>query len=153
MSKPNAYWSLGALWLVHADGDETGGEFALVEALEPPGLMPPLHVHHRASQTMYVLEGELTVYTPGKEVALGPGDVHHTPKGVPHTYKATSSRPVRILEVEAPAGFERFVEAAGQAADELTLPPPPDGDEDFEQAIALAAEHGIEILGPPGALP
>jgi mannose-6-phosphate isomerase-like protein (cupin superfamily) len=152
MSKAKAYRSLGTLMVVHADGEQTGGDFALVEALEPPGLMPPLHVHHDASQTMYVLEGELTVYTPGKEVVVGPGEVHHTPKGVPHTYQVTSNEPARILEVEAPAGFERFVAAAGQETDELTLPPASDP-EDFEQAIAVAAEYGIEVLGPPGTLP
>lgn len=152
MSTARAYRSLGTLMVVHADGEQTGGEFALVEALEPPGLMPPPHVHHRASQTMYVLEGELTVYTPGNEVVLGPGQVHHTPKGVPHTYKVTSDGPARILEVEAPAGFERFVAAAGEETDELTLPPA-DAEQDFERAIAVAAEYGIEVLGPPGTLP
>lgn len=101
---------------------------------------------------MYVLEGELTVYTPGTEVVVGPGEVHHTPKGVSHTYKVTSQQPARILEVSAPAGFERFVAAAGEPTAELTLPPV-DAPEDFDQAIALAAEHGIEVLGPPGTLP
>jgi hypothetical protein len=35
----------------------------------------------------------------------------------------------------------------------LTLPPLPDQPPDFERLAALAAEHGIEILRPPGALP
>jgi mannose-6-phosphate isomerase-like protein (cupin superfamily) len=147
-----AYWSLGALFIVHVDGEETGGEFALVEAIEPPGLMTPLHVHHRESQTMFVFEGEVTVYLPGKTLVVGPGESVYKPKGVPHTYKLTSETPARLLEVEAPAGFERFVAAAGDVARELTVPPRVEN-ADFTRAIALAPDYGIEILGPPGALP
>jgi hypothetical protein len=32
----------------------------------------------------------------------------------------------------------------------LTLPPPPDSPPDPAQLAALAAEYGIEIIGPPG---
>lgn len=32
----------------------------------------------------------------------------------------------------------------------LDFPPPASGPPDMERLAALAAEHGIEILGPPG---
>jgi hypothetical protein len=57
------------------------------------------------------------------------------------------------LVVNSPSGFEDFVAAAGEPAAELTLPPPAQEPPDMERVAALAAEHGIEILGPPGALP
>jgi hypothetical protein len=56
------------------------------------------------------------------------------------------------MEVCSPAGFEDFVIAAGMPATTLTLPPadlPPD----LERIAALAAEHDIQVLGPPGELP
>lgn len=40
--------------------------------------------------------------------------------------------------------------AADQPAQALTIPPPPGEPPDPAQMATLAAEHGIEILGPPG---
>ena len=65
----------------------------------------------------------------------------------------TSSEPARLLDINSPAGFDRFIAAAGRPAERLTLPPEPDEPPDFDLLAALAAEHGLELLGPPGALP
>jgi hypothetical protein len=48
------------------------------------------------------------------------------------------------------AGFDEFVAPARQRAANLVLPPP---EPDFERLWAIADEHGIDILGPPGELP
>jgi hypothetical protein len=40
--------------------------------------------------------------------------------------------------------------AVGEPAAALTLPPPPTTPPDVERLTAVAAEYGIEILGPPG---
>ena len=40
---------------VKATGDETGDAFSLLEADEPPGFGPPLHIHHNAAEAFYVL--------------------------------------------------------------------------------------------------
>jgi mannose-6-phosphate isomerase-like protein (cupin superfamily) len=151
MSK--AYWFYGDLVIVHVAGEETEGRFSLLEWLQPPDEWTPLHVHRGADQTMYVLEGELTLYLPGRAVVAGPGKVVHGPKNVPHTEWVSSDHPLRQVEVNAPAGFEKFIVAAGQPAAELTLPPSDQPPLDLERLIALAAEHDIEVLGPPGSLP
>jgi quercetin dioxygenase-like cupin family protein len=125
-----------------ADGDATAGALGLVEMVEaPPGDMPPLHVHRETDEGFYLLEGELTLYTPGEQVTLGPGDYLLAPRGIPHTYRV-GAQPARWLVTSLPAGFERFVAAVS----ELDAPDP-------ERLGRLAAEHGIEILGPPGMLP
>lgn len=148
-----AYWLFADLAIVHLSGDQTGGRFSLIEWLMPPDDMTPLHVHRRDSQTIYVLEGEVTSYLPGSSRVCGPGEFIHHPAGVPQTHRVTSEGPARVLDINSPAGFDEFVAAAGEAAGELTLPLPPDASPDFERLAALAAEHGLEILGPPGALP
>ena len=114
----------------------------IVEMIEvPAGDMPPLHVHHSSDECFYVIEGEVTLYLPGAERTLGPGDFILAPRGVPHTYRV-GEEPCHWLVVSQPAGFERFV-AAVAALDE----PTPD------ELAAIAADHDIEILGPPGTLP
>jgi hypothetical protein len=61
--------------------------------------------------------------------------------------------PVRLLDVNSPAGFDAFVAAAGEPALSLTLPPADSPPPDVDRLGGIAAEHGVEILGPPGALP
>ena len=144
-------WFYGDLVLVHLCGRETGGRFCLLEFLQPPGEMTPLHVHRGADQAMYVLEGEITLYLPGRTVRAGRGRCAYGPRAVPHTERVGSAG-VRLMEVCSPAGFEDFVIAAGVPATSLTLPPT-ELAPDLERIAALAAEHDIDVIGPPGELP
>jgi mannose-6-phosphate isomerase-like protein (cupin superfamily) len=146
-----AVWFYGDLVVVHLSGRETDGRFCLLEWLQPPGEMTPLHVHRCADQAMYVLEGEMTLYLPGRVVTAGLGACAYGPRGVPHTERVGPAG-VRAMEVCSPAGFEDFVIAAGVPASALTLPPA-DLSPDLERIVSLAAEHDIEVLGPPGELP
>jgi quercetin dioxygenase-like cupin family protein len=148
-----AYWTLSRLFVVHVSGEETQEALSLVEGLLPRDAMTPLHVLPRASQILYVLEGELTAYLPGVERVLRRGDSMFQPVGVPQTHRVTSSQAARVLAITSPAGFERFVAEAGRPAESLTLPPPDDSPPDLELLSAIAAEHGMELLGPPGMLP
>jgi quercetin dioxygenase-like cupin family protein len=141
-----AYWSLGHLVTVHVPGENTEGRFSFLEHLSPPAERPPLHIHNREGQLWYVLEGELTVNLAGQTRRCGPGEWAYGPPGVPHTHEVTSRTPARILEVNSPAGFEDFVAAAGQPAEELRLPA---GPPDFSRAIALAPDYGIDLVDVP----
>lgn len=119
----------------------TGSGLGLVEMLDvPAGSMSPLHVHHDDDEGFFVLGGSVTLFLPGEEIALGEGDFAEAPRGVPHAYRV-GERPARWL-VTSTGGFERFV------ADVSALGAP-----DPERLAAVAAEHRIEILGPPGMLP
>ena len=108
----------------------------------PPGQMPPLHVHHTHDEGFYVVDGELTLYMPGEQVTLRRGDFFLAPRGVPHVYRVSDDGPASWLCTSHPAGFERFV-AHVASLDE----------QDPATVTQVAAEYGIEILGPPGAMP
>jgi quercetin dioxygenase-like cupin family protein len=148
-----AHWMQSRLFIVHISGEETEERLSLIEGLLPPDAMTPLHVLPRSGQILYVLEGELTAYLPGVSRVLRRGDSMYQPVGVPQTHRVTSSEPARVLAITTPAGFERFVAEAGQPAEGLTLPPPEESPPDLERLASIAAEHGIELLGPPGTLP
>src|SRR4051812_41818338 len=82
---------------VLADDEETGGAFGLVDMIEvPPGHMPPLHVHHSEDEGFYVVDGEVTLYMPGREITARPGDFVLAPRGVPHAYR-NGDTPARWL--------------------------------------------------------
>ena len=137
IAQPDTVNFLGATARVLA----SGGTLGLVHMDMPAGEMPPLHVHHNEDEGFYVLGGELTLYLPGESVTLRSGDFFLAPRGVPHAYEAGPDG-ARTLVSSVPSGFERFVEAVA-ALDELSP----------EILGGVAAEHGIEILGPPGARP
>jgi quercetin dioxygenase-like cupin family protein len=147
-----ALWFLGTLATVKASSETTGGRVAVIEHVAPRGMGSPLHVHRREDEWFYVIEGELTFWVGGRVTAAPSGSFVFGPRDIPHTFQVSSER-ARFLLVAEPAGFEDFMRAAAEPAGALTLPPPPAGPPDPARLAALAAEHGIEILGPPGIPP
>jgi quercetin dioxygenase-like cupin family protein len=144
-------WFIDGLVHIHVSGDETGGQYSLLENHVPQGDMPPLHVHHDEDEVFHVLDGELTLFLPGQEVALSAGETFRAPRDIPHTYRVESTT-ARLLVFCAPARFDGFVRAVSEPAPEEELPPR-GRPFDPEAFAATAAEYGIDLLGPPGALP
>jgi quercetin dioxygenase-like cupin family protein len=145
----DAYWFLDILTIFKATTRTTGGGFALLEQRAAKGAGPPLHVHRREAESFYVLDGELTIWAGGQLIEAPAGSFVYGPPNVPHTFTVASDE-ARFLLLTQPAGFDAFLRAFGQAATSATLPPPASEPPDVERLTALAAEHGIEILGPPG---
>ena len=149
--RPEPRWFIDNLARVHVRGDDTDGRYGVVELAGRAGDMPPLHVHHGGDELFYVLEGRMTLFLPGEHVELEAGDAFRAPRDVPHVYRVDSET-ARWLAFCEPAGFDAFVLETSEpaAADEL----PPAGRAHDPAALAEAgARYGIELLGPPGALP
>src|SRR3954449_11878587 len=91
------------------DGDETGGNFSLVEhPIAPRHLAAPLHIHEREDEYSYVLEGRLGALLGDEVVYAEPGDLVFKPRNQWHTFWNAGDTECRILEIISPAGFERF---------------------------------------------
>jgi quercetin dioxygenase-like cupin family protein len=144
-----ARWFLGALCTIKASGDQTGGRAAVTENWAPRGHGSPLHVHQREDEWFYVLSGELTFWVDGRVTTAPEGSFVFGPRGVPHTFTVTSDE-ARFLLVVEPAGLDDFIRTLSEPADSLTLPPAGVEPPTMDAMMAAAAEHGIEILGPPG---
>lgn len=144
-----ALWFLGVLVTIKATAESTNGRVAVIEHLGPRGSGSPLHVHHNEDEWFYVTEGELTFWVGGRIIVAGAGSFVYGPRDIPHTF-AVSSDQARFLLVTEPAGFENFVRALAVPAERLGIPPAPTAPPDMEEMQRLAAEYGIEILGPPG---
>ena len=113
--------------------------------------MPPLHVHHRDDEAFYVLDGELSLFVAGEQFVLATGQAALAPRGVPHSYRVESEE-AHWLVITTPAGFESFVREVAEPAPAEELPRAGRPHDPAVLAQA-AAKVGIEILGPPGALP
>ena len=142
-------WFFGGLATIKADGAATGGRVLVTEQLVPRGGGSPLHVHHNEDEWFYVLEGELTIWVGGQTVVAGAGAFVFGPRDVPHTF-IVSSEQARFLLVTEPAAFEGFIRALAVPADAPEIPPAPTAPPDMGPVLSAAAEHGLEILGPPG---
>lgn len=142
-----ARWWLGGLATIKATGKETDGHYTLVEVLDPEGEQP-LHVHHREDEGFWVLEGEVTFEVGEKTIKASPGSFVFGPKDVPHRYTVESG-PAKILYVLSPAGFEEFIYATSEPAQERALPPQPEGppsEAEIEQLRAIVRQYGAELL-------
>src|SRR5690349_22962866 len=68
---------------------------------------PSAHVHDDEDDAFYVLDDELVFVVEGEEVAAPAGTFVLVPPGVLHTFVNRTAAPVRILNIHAPAGFDR----------------------------------------------
>ena len=101
--------SIGVRFMI--DGDEAGGGFSLVEHPMPPrALAAPLHRHNLEDEYSFVLEGRMGALLGDDVVEAGPGDLVFKPRKQWHTFWNAGDEPCRILEIIAPAGFEKFFE-------------------------------------------
>jgi mannose-6-phosphate isomerase-like protein (cupin superfamily) len=99
---------LGAFEMsVKASAEETGGMFSLLEADEPPGFGPSLHIHHNAAEAFYVLEGEYLMFLDGREVSCPAGSFIFIPAGMQHGFRVGSvaSRKLNLYTPAAMVGY------------------------------------------------
>jgi mannose-6-phosphate isomerase-like protein (cupin superfamily) len=144
-------WLLGMLITFKAVSEETGGDYSLWEATVPPQLGAPPHIHHRETESFYVLEGAFEFIRGGRTVRAGVGDFVHVPQGVVHGFTSVGPGPSRLLGIVTPGGLhEQLLAGLGEPAKAATLPPPPAGPPDVQRMAEIARKYDTELLPPPG---
>ena len=68
---------------------------------------PALHVHDDEDDAFFVLDDEITFLLGDDELVAAAGTFVLVPPGVEHTFANRSDHPVRMLNIHAPAGFDR----------------------------------------------
>ncbi len=130
---------MGGFVIYKLAGGDTGGAFALVEhRLGPKVLAAPMHTHHDEDEFSYVLAGEIGAQIGDEVIRAGVGSLVVKPRGVAHTFWNEGTEEARLLELIAPAGFERYFE---ELAGLLDAPGPPDP----ARILELAARYGMEM--------
>jgi mannose-6-phosphate isomerase-like protein (cupin superfamily) len=67
------------------------------------------HVHDGEDDAFYILEGELTFFGDDEEERAGAGAFVLAPSGVEHGFRNETDAAVRMLNIHAPAGFDRRI--------------------------------------------
>jgi quercetin dioxygenase-like cupin family protein len=147
----NSAWYLDQLITFLAIGEDTDGRFALLRVRGIQGAEPPAHVHTHEDETIYLLQGELTVSASGERLHACPGDTVTIPRGVEHTVRHDTVEVLFLLQF-SPAGFERYFHEMSEPAEYLGLPPHP-VPLDRARMVVTAAQYGCVFTGlSPGSV-
>jgi mannose-6-phosphate isomerase-like protein (cupin superfamily) len=122
-----------------ADGADTSGAFALLEAAEPPDFGPPLHIHRDAAEAFYILEGEYRVFIDEQAYRCPAGSFIYIPAGIQHGFQV-GSMPSRKLNLYTPAAMVGYFDQLSAAIR--------DGDADPARLDEIAQAHGMDVIGP-----
>jgi quercetin dioxygenase-like cupin family protein len=141
-------WVVGDRYTVKAGGEDTGGAYALIEAMVPPGGGPPPHIHHREDEAFYILEGEVSIHVDGRDITAGVGSWITLARGSLHHFKNVGDRPARMLIVVTPSGLEQYFLEVGRAAQDGDGDTVPSTYEDIERLLAFAPRYGLELRLP-----
>jgi mannose-6-phosphate isomerase-like protein (cupin superfamily) len=128
--------SIGVRFLI--GGEDTTEGFSLVEhPMSPRALAAPLHLHTREDEYSFVLEGRMGALLGDDVVEAGPGDLVFKPRNQWHTFWNAGDEPCRILEIIAPAGFERFFRELSDLGGALNADP--------DEFGRLRERYGLEM--------
>jgi mannose-6-phosphate isomerase-like protein (cupin superfamily) len=132
---------LGAFGMtLKADAEQTAGVVSVLEAEEPPGFGPPIHVHHDSAEAFYILEGEYIMYLDDREVTCPAGSFIFIPLGVRHGF-TVGNVPSRKLVFFFPAAMVGYFDdlAAALGRDDV----------DDGRLSEIARAHSMEVVGQP----
>ena len=126
--------------VVKADAASTGGVVSVLEATEPPGFGPPIHVHHDAAEVFYVLQGEYVMHLDGEEVRCPAGSFVFIPLGAKHGFNV-GDVPSRKLNFYFPATMIGYFDDLAAALGRANVTD--------DELASIARAHSMEIVGPP----
>jgi mannose-6-phosphate isomerase-like protein (cupin superfamily) len=119
---------------LHVDSERSGGTMVAAEVTIPAGGGPPALHRHPSAELYRVQRGELALYLGDDRISAGEGAVVHIPGGTAHTIRNETDAEAQAFVVFTPGTeMERFVRAVAASPGDV---------------LALAREHGIEMLTP-----
>ena len=139
---------VGDVYRFLATGEETGGKYAMWEAIVPPGGGPPPHIHRREEEAFYVLDGEITFQIGEQRLVATAGMFANMPIGSLHSFKNETGKPAKMLISVAPAGLEQMFFEVGLLLTEGATTALPPTKVEIERLVAAAPRYGVEIKLP-----
>ncbi len=141
---------VGDAFRILVAGKETGGAFATIDMLVPPGGGPGPHSHADFQETFYVIDGEVEVRSEASTFIAKKGSYVVIPTGgIVHCFKNKTDTLAHLLCTVVPAGLEEMFIAIGKPVSPGTfLPPPPMDPQSIQKLIKVAEQYGQKVYPP-----
>jgi quercetin dioxygenase-like cupin family protein len=128
-------------------GENSSGSVAMFEMIVPASerLPAPTHSHDAYEETIYGLEGVLTMTVDGQQIDVGPGKALCIPRGAIHRFDNNGSKDAKVLCLITPAkiGPQYFRETSAVLAAAAGGPP------DRAKMVEIMRRHGLTPAPPP----
>lgn len=141
---------VGDTYRILISGEQTNGNYAVIDMLVPPGGGPGPHAHKDMQEMFYVVEGEIDFKMEGGTYKAKKGSFVNIPLGgAVHCFKNTTNDIAHLLCTVVPAGLDAFFQEIGTPIDTGTfLSPPILSMEKLDKLKSLAEKYGQELYPP-----
>ena len=128
-------------------GENSSNSVAMFEMIVPASerLPAPTHSHDAYEETIYGLEGVLTMTVDGQQIDVGRGEALCIPRGAIHRFDNNGSKDAKVLCLITPAkiGPQYFREISEVLAAAAGGPP------DRAKMVEIMRRHGLTPAPPP----
>ena len=141
---------VGDTYRILVTGKETGGAFATIDMLIPPGGGPGPHAHPDFHESFYVIDGEIEVKSEMGSYTARKGAFVHIPKGgIVHCFKNKTDQTAHLLCIVVPSGLEEFFMEIGRpVAIGSFLAPPLMDEEAMKKILPIVEKYGQKLFPP-----
>ncbi|GAA2514055.1 cupin domain-containing protein [Winogradskya humida] len=140
---------VGDTYAMLVTGEQTNGQYCLIEMRVPDGGGPPPH-RHDFEEMFTILEGEIEFTFRGEKHVVPAGSTVNIPANAPHNFRNVSGAPARMLCMCTPAGQDEYFLRIGDVVDGWDAPAPQKSAEEQadqrRRAAELAATYRSEFL-------
>ena len=140
---------VGNTYAMLITGEQTNGQYCLIDMRVPDGGGPPPH-RHDFEEMFTILEGEIEFTFRGEKHTVRAGSTINIPANAPHNFRNVSGAPARMLCMCTPAGQDEYFKQIGDAVATLDAPPPQLTQAELmdrrRRAAELAATYRSEFL-------
>jgi quercetin dioxygenase-like cupin family protein len=141
---------VGDSYRILISGEQTDGNYAVIDMLVPPGGGPGPHAHKDFQEMFYIVEGEIDFKMEGGNYKAKKGSFVNIPLGgAVHCFKNTTNDIAHLLCTVVPAGLDAFFQEIGKPVDAgIFLPPPTLSTEELGKLKSSAEKFGQELYPP-----
>lgn len=141
---------VGDSYRIIMSGEQTGGAFATIDMLIPPGGGPGPHSHAGFQESFYVIDGEIEFKSEASTYIATTGTFVSIPKGgIIHGFKNKTDATVHLLCTVIPSGLEEMFIEMGKVVPFGEFLPPPTMDPEMQKKMeSIAEKHGTKVYPP-----